>query len=218
MSWLSDLSPINLFGFYLALVFCVSTLLRLRQYATVVALVYRFPGRWPKLLKLVGQHWTIFLSWGTLVPLAVMLGLLVANTLASQWLWPQAREFKLHDLLAAWPALPVVLGSGLAMLAFDAFGTWQVGEIDREQLEGYFDQAEHWLSTWKAPVVRFFTLGYINPRKMVAVEVRASLESAGKMLNSTFWWVSIQAGLRIAFGLSLWGTYALHGRIMNLIA
>jgi hypothetical protein len=30
-------------------------------------------------------------------------------------------------------------------------------------------------------------------------------------LNSTFWWVSAQTGLRIAYGLSLWLTFALAG-------
>ena len=39
-------------------------------------------------------------------------------------------------------------------------------------LEKYFDQAEYWLRPWTAPVVRVFTFGYINPRQMVATEVR----------------------------------------------
>jgi len=77
-------------------------------------------------------------------------------------------------------------------------------------LEKYFDQAEFWLRSWTAPVVRFFTLGRINPRQMVAVEVRTALVNSSRMLNSTLWWVVIQAGLRVAFGLSLWGSYALE--------
>jgi hypothetical protein len=43
---------------------------------------------------------------------------------------------------------------------------------------------------------------------MVAVEVRKALIEASKLINSTFWWVSIQTGLRVAFGLALWLTYA----------
>jgi hypothetical protein len=210
MSWLYDLRLINLFGFYLALFFCLSTALRWRQYHAFLALVRRFSGRWPNLLKLVGQHGGVFLTWGTVRPLLLVLGLFAANTFASQYLWPQAREFKFGDLLEAWPALPLVLASGAAMLAFDAYATWNVGELNQEETEKYFDQAEYWLRSWKAPVVRFLSLGYVNPRKMVAQEVRAALESASALLNSTLWWVSIQTGLRIAFGLSLWASYALH--------
>ncbi len=45
---------------------------------------------------------------------------------------------------------------------------------------------------------------------MVAVEVRAALVSASRLINYTLWWVSIQTGLRMAYGLSLWGTWALE--------
>ena len=77
-------------------------------------------------------------------------------------------------------------------------------------MESYFDQAEFWLRSWTAPVVHVFTLGRINPRKLVAVEVRTYLVNASRMLNSTLWWVVVQAGLRVIFGLSLWIAYALQ--------
>jgi hypothetical protein len=211
MSWLLGLRLIPLFSFYLALVFILSTGLRIRQYYTIISLARRLPGRWPNLLKLLRQHGSILLTWDTVFPLAVVLALALVNWVASYSLFPEAQDFKVSDLLAAWPAVPVVALCGLAMVAFDAYGTWNVGQINQAETEGYFDQAEYWLASWKAPVVRIFTLGYINPRQMVAKEVRAALESATRMLHSTLWWVSIQAGLRIAFGLSLWTAYALQG-------
>ena len=94
------------------------------------------------------------------------------------------------------------------MLAVDLYGTFRVGQVDRSLLERSFDQAEYWLRSWVAPVVHVFTLGYINPRRMVAVEVRKALLEASRLLNTTLWWVSGQVGLRIAFGLALWLTYA----------
>jgi hypothetical protein len=60
-------------------------------------------------------------------------------------------------------------------------------------------------------------LGRINPRLMVAVEVRTALLSSSRMLNSTLWWVVIQAGLRIAFGLSLWASYALEPWMLRVL-
>lgn len=209
MSWLLDLRLIRFFGFYLAVMFLISTWVRLRQYGTIVRLVRSMPNRWPHLLVLVKQHVHIFLTWGTVLPLALLLVIFSANLLASKWLWPQADEFTLAQLAQLYPLWPVVLVCGIAMLTFDIWGVSIVSAIDQEQLEKYFDQAEYWLRSWTAPVVRIFTLGRINPRQMVAVEVRSALVSSSRMLNNTLWWVVTQAGLRIAFGLSLWISYAL---------
>ncbi len=210
MSWLHDLHLIPLFNFYLAVFFLVSTFLRLRQYRTFLVLVRTMPNRWPRLLQLVKQHRNLFLTWGTVLPLAVMLGLILVNWTAGTLVWPKAADFTLGDLFALWPAVPVVLTCGACMVAFDIYGALRIGKVDQAQMEQYFDQAEYWLNSWAAPVVRIFTLGYINPRRMVAVEVRAALVSASRLINYTLWWVSIQTGLRMAYGLSLWGTWALE--------
>ncbi len=209
MSWLLELRLIPLFGFYLAVMFLLSTWVRLRQYGTILSLVRGMPNRWPRLLALVRQHIHIFLTWGTVLPLAILLAIFALNYLASRWLWPRADEFTVRQLTELYLAWPAVFTFGAAMAAFDLWGVFSVSDIDRAEMEKYFDQAEYWLRSWTAPVVHFFTLGHINPRQMVAVEVRAALLSSSRMLNSTLWWVATQAGLRIAFGLSLWLSYAL---------
>src|SRR5579872_2803018 len=203
MSWLLDLHLIRFYEFYLALVFFLSTYLRVQQYRSILSLVRRFPARWPHLLQLVRQHANLFLTWGTVMPLLLSLGLLLANAFANRVVWPEA-DFTVARLLQLWPAVPVVVVTGVAMVAFDFWGTWDVAVVDQAEMEKYFDQAEYWLRSWTAPVVRVFTFGYVNPRQMVAAEVRTALVSASQMLNSTLWWVVTQAGLRIAFGLSLW--------------
>jgi hypothetical protein len=105
--------------------------------------------------------------------------------------------------------LPVLVGLGLGMLGVDVYATFTVGKVDRPLLEKYFDQAEYWLRSWAAPVVRVFTLGFVNPRKMVAVEVQKALLDSSKLLNTSLWWTNLQVGLRFVFGLSLWLTWAL---------
>jgi hypothetical protein len=210
MSWLLELRLIRFFGFYLAVMFLLSTTVRLRQYGAVLRLVRSMPNRWPRLLDLVKHHASVFLTWGTVLPLLLLLAVFILNALASKWLWPEAGDFTLAGLLALYPVWPVVFLFSVSMLAFDTWGLVSVTPINRTEAEKYFDQAEYWLRSWTAPVVHFFTLGRINPRHMVAVEVRAALLSASEMLNSNLWWVVIQAGLRIAFGLSLWGAYALE--------
>jgi len=217
MSWLFELRLIRFFGFYLAVMFLLSTWVRLRQYATVVRLVRSMPNRWPRLLKLVKQHVHIFLTWGSVLPLVLLLAIFALNYLASKWLWPQADEFTLAQLAPLYPLWPVVLVFGAAMTAFDIWGVVSVTAIDQAEMEKYFDQAEYWLRSWTAPVVRFFTLGRINPRQMVAVEVRGALVSSSRMLNSTLWWVVTQAGLRIAFGLSLWLAYAVQPWLFRVL-
>lgn len=218
MSWLLDLRLIRFFGFYLAVMFLLSTWVRLRQYGTIVSLVRSMPNRWPNLLGLVKQHTHIFLTWGTVLPSALLLAVFTLNYAASKWLWPRADEFTMEQLLSLYVAWPVVFGLGGAMIAFDLWGVVRVSELDQTEMEKYFDQAEYWLRSWTAPVVHFFTLGRINPRQMVAVEVRAALLSSSRMLNSTLWWVVTQAGLRIAFGVSLWLSYALEPWLHSLLS
>src|SRR5205807_1874601 len=95
------------------------------------------------------------------------------------------------------PFLVTVVLCGAAMLGVDLYATFSAGEVDRESMQIYFDQAEYWLRSWTAPVVHAFTLGYIHPRRMVAVEVRKALVEASQLINSTLWWVSLQVGLRV---------------------
>ena len=207
MAALYDLNLIRFFDFYLLLLFFVSLYLRVQQYRAAIGLVRSVPGRWPKLFELVRQHRMVFLTWTTLLPAILALTLSVSHMLLCRLVWPHA-NLNVARLLELWPAIPAVALCGLLMVGFDLVATFWVGQIDRRLLEKYFDQAEYWLRSWVAPVVRVFTLGRINPRKMVAVEVQKALLDASKLLNTTLWWVAVQVGLRVAFGLSIWLTYA----------
>ncbi|HLJ96732.1 MAG TPA: hypothetical protein VKU02_26400 [Gemmataceae bacterium] len=207
MAGLWHLNLIRFFEFYLAVTCLASTAMRLRQYEAVVRLVRAMPERWPRLLKLVKEHHSIFLTWATMLPALLALGLYLLHSLACRLIWPHA-ELTVRGLAELPVAVPIVAGLGIAMLVVDLYVTFTVGEVDRRLLERYFDQAEYWLRSWVAPVVQVFTLGYVNPRRLVTVEVRKALAEASRLLNVTLWWVSGQVGLRIAFGLSLWLAYA----------
>ncbi|MBI1917250.1 MAG: hypothetical protein HYS12_21300 [Planctomycetes bacterium] len=212
MDWLFSLKLIRLFDFYLALAVLVSTVVRVRQYRTILRVVRAVPSRWPQLFVLVRQYRHLFLTWGTVLPLAATLGLWLGHTLFRRLVLSATDDdLRVGRLLELWVALPFVLVAGVAMLGFDLFGAFSVAVIDQTELEKYFDQAEYWLRSWTAPVVRFFTLGYVNPRQMVAVEVQSALLNASQVLNSSLWWMSIQTTLRLLFGLSLWLTYAFSG-------
>jgi hypothetical protein len=181
--------------------------MRVRQYEAVISLVRALPERWPRLLRLVRQHHAVFLTWTTMLPALLAAALSLIHMLACRLIWPQA-ALTTEALSEYWLAWPLVMVLGAAMLGFDLYGTFRVGKVDRPLLEGYFDQAEYWLRSWVAPALSLFTLGYVNPRKMVNVEVRKALIETSQLLNATLWWVTIQVSLRIAFGLTLWLAYA----------
>lgn len=204
-----DLNLIHLFTFYLAAVFLLSTVRRLRQYHDVAQLAVAAPHRWPRVLQQLRGHWFMFLTWATLRPAAVALGLLIVQMICSRLIWPTA-QLTLRDLLFEWWMTPPVLIALFAMLAVDVYFIVRVGAIDRQETEEYLDEAEHWLTSWKGPVIQMVTLGYINPRQMVYVEVRKAVEEGRGLLHRTLWWVSAQAGLRTVYGLLLWVAWAVH--------
>jgi hypothetical protein len=208
MSGLAELSLIRLFNFYLAAIFLIGLIVRVHQYRAILGLVRTFQGRWPKLFHLVKQHSVILLTWRTMLPGLLTFVLLAIHTMATQFIWPTA-HLTLAQLASLWPALVVVVLFGLVMAAVDVYLLCTSSTIDRPLLEKYFDQAEYWLRSWTAPVVHFLSLGFVNPRRIVNREVRNALEQSSGMLNTTLWWVTVQTGLRIACGLSLWISYGL---------
>ncbi len=212
MSRLLQLHVISLFTLYLSVVFLVTTYARLRDYVKVLDLVRRVPGRWPRLFNLVKQHWNIFLTWKSFYPLLSSGALVLGHSILLQVAWPYADDFlTVAKLLENWPTLFFVIPCTAAMFGLDLYCALTAEEIDTATLVKYFDQAEFWLKSWTAPVVRVFTLGYVNPRQMVAAEVRSALTDASGLLNTTLWWMAWQAGLRIACGASLWLAYLLSG-------
>ncbi len=206
MSWLLDLSLIQLFLVYLTLAFLIGTALRIRDYRNALGLVLRAPGRWPRLVKLVRQHHHILLTWRLVLPLLLSLSLIAAHETTSHFvLRGDADILTIGRLLQLWPALLAIVPTGVFMIGLDLYVFTHLNPLDHALLEKYFDQAEYWLKPWTAPVVRIFTFGYINPRKMVTKEVRSALEMAGRLMSRTLWWVSVQTASRLAFGLALWG-------------
>ncbi|MBI1830594.1 MAG: hypothetical protein HYR84_03980 [Planctomycetes bacterium] len=207
------LNLIHFLDFYFALLFFAGIVRRWGQYHSVGNLVVAGPNRWPNLLKLVSEYRTIFWTWSMILPALLALGLWLLQMAASRFVFPQAgsaeNALTVGRLVEFWPALLIIAPLGLAMAALDVFTLYAIGQFDQEQLEKHFDEAEYWLRSKTAHVVRVVSFGFINPRRMVAEEVEKALVDVGDMLNFTLWWVSVQIGLRLAFALSLWLTWAL---------
>jgi hypothetical protein len=209
MSWLLNVHPIRLFSFYLSVVFLVTTLVNIRDYRHILGLVRSLPGRWPRLLELLHRHAHIFMTWRTVTPFLASLGLLLVQLFVTRVVDPQADNYTVGQIIEIWPVFLLVIPLTVAMIVIDVWANWGTLNVDRSAVEKDFDQAEFWLKSWTAPVVRVLSLGYVNPRQMVAAEVRAALLDVSEMLHRTLWWTVGQCLLRIACGLTLWLTYAL---------
>lgn len=206
MKWLGDLNLIHCLAWYLVAIFLVGTVLRLHQYRALLGVLWSVPGRWPRLLQLVKQHRGLFLTWTTFLPSLLALVLSLVHMLACRLVWPQA-DLSLTQLLHTWLAMLVVCCLGLCMVGLDCYSAVWVRAWDRGQVEKQFDQAEYWLGSWSSPAVRVVTLGWVNPRKLVGVEIHKALIAASRQLNLSLWWSSLQISFRIAFGAALWLTY-----------
>jgi len=205
---------IDLFTFYLTVVFILGTLRRLRQYRDVVNLARTMPGRWPKVLGQIKKHWVMFFTWSTYRPALVALVLMAAQMICSRIIFPQAK-LTFMQLVEEWWMLPVVGLSGIAMIAIDGYFLFKIGHVDRGVTEKYLDVAEKWMTSWKAPAIRLLTFGIVNPRKIVDMEVKKALEQGRGMLHRSLWWISLQATLRVLFGLFLWVSWAVHPNIVR---
>jgi hypothetical protein len=203
------LNLIHLFTFYLTTMFIVGTVRRLRQYRDVVNMARGMPSRWPRVLGQIRKHWLMFLTWSTLRPALVALALIAVQMICSRLIWPRA-QISVQDLALETWMLPIVGLTAGAMAAVDFYFVIYIGSFDRKETERYLDEAEHWLTSWKAPMVRVLTMGIINPRKIVGDEVLKAMEEGRGLLRRNLWWLSLQAFLRVLFGLTIWICWAIH--------
>lgn len=205
---LASLNLLSVLEVYLILSFILSIIRRYSYYRAMLGFIVALPQRWPKLFQMAQTHSTIFLTWPTLVPIFVTFLLMAVNSIALNFIWVGASVTP-EVLWHWWLALILVLGFGGPMLYLDVTAVLRPAEFDRGALEKHLDQAEYWLRSWVAPAVKVLTFGYVNPRQMVHDEVRKALVQATLDFNRMMWRWALQIGMRLAFGLTLWLTWAL---------
>ena len=206
--WLDTLNLLDVFNYYLILAFLVSTAIRIRMYRAIVGLVMASSGRWPKLLVLAKTHWTIFVGWPMLLTIGLAFALMLSNSLAINLVWSSA-NVTFEELWGRWLPLLAIVLLGALMLYLDCQAIFRVGRFDRTALETDLDKAESWLKSWMAPALRMVTFGFVNPRKIVGAEVQRVLVDANWVVIGGMRRTSMRIGMQLAFGLSLWLTWAL---------
>lgn len=201
---------IRVFDFYLAAMFVLGLSRRYAVYWDTVALLVALRGRWPKLVTRLKEHHGVLVTGNVLRPMALAAGLTVGQMICSRVIFPAA-TLTVGEIRTSWWMAGLVLVAALPMLAVDVYFLVRVGAFDRRETVKYLDLAEHWLNSWKAPAIRLATFGYVDPRRIVDVEVRASLTQLGMTVQSTAWWVAAQVGCRVACGLAIWLLWAAVG-------
>jgi hypothetical protein len=202
------LNLIRVFDFYVTLMFLISLVRRWTVYVSAIRILISVRGRWPKLISRLAEHRSLILNWSFFRPAFLALGLTIIQLVASRIIFPQA-VLTGEQLQAEWWWIPVILLPLVPMVAVDVYFVVCVGKFDHDETVKYFDQAETWLG-WKGPLIRALTLGMVNPRKMVDEEVKKNLTDYQSTLKASLWWVSVQIGLRLTFGLTLWAVWAAH--------
>ena len=202
------LNLIRVFDFYVTLMFVISLVRRWDVYVNAVRLLISVRGRWPKLISRLSEHSSLILNRAFFRPALLALGLTVTQLLASRIIFPQAVLLG-EQLQAEWWWVPLILVPLVPMLLVDIYFVVRVGKFDHDETVKYFDQAEGWLG-WKGPLVCVLTLGIVDPQRMVDDEVKKNLTEYQSTLQASLWWVSVQIGLRLTFGLTLWAVWAVH--------
>jgi len=202
------LNLIRVFDFYVTLMFVISLVRRWDVYVNAIRILISVRGRWPKLINRLAEHKSLILNRAFFRPAFLALGLMVVQLVASRVIFPQA-VLTGEQLQAEWWWIPIILVPFVPMVAVDIYFVIRVGKFDHDETVKYFDQAETWLG-WKGPLIRALTLGMVNPQKMVDEEVKKNLTEYQSTLQASLWWASLQIGLRLAFGLTLWAVWAIH--------
>ena len=198
---------INFYSFYLASMFVLSLMRRWSVYYDTIAILIAVRGRWPKLVERMAAYRKEILNWDTARPVVLALALMIFQMIASRLIWPQARITAMDLIDPLWQLVPFVLAL-LPMLAVDVYFLISVGRFDRAETMKYLDQAERWSGTWKARAIRAITFGRIDPDRQVEEGVREGMAQLGKTVSWAMWWVSVQMGLRLFFGLTIWLLWA----------
>lgn len=207
MDSLSDLNLIRLFDFYLVLLFVIGVLRRWGMYKDIFFLSGAAVFRQPNLIKRLSANKDVLMNWQTLLPISLAVLLMVVQFVMSRLIWPEATISIKDCWHKPWTVLLLTL-LYLPMFAVDLYFLFRVSRIDRGEAVKQMKRAEHWLTSWQAPLIKVATFGKIDPRKMVDDQLRSGLSWFGELLSWSMWWIVIQIGLRLAFGITLWVLWA----------
>ncbi|MFO0938424.1 MAG: hypothetical protein U0798_18125 [Gemmataceae bacterium] len=206
-----DTNLIRLFDFYLLLMFVIGLLRRFALYRDVVILTIATFIRQPNLVKRLSANRDVLMDGKTLRPIFFALLLMSIQLVMSRLIWPSA-TITIHEVSQTWWQAALLVVLFIPMVSVDVYFLARVGQIDRHEAKKHLARAEHWLSSWQGTAVKLVTFGYVNPRQMVDDQLRENLTWFRGTIQWSMWWVVVQVGLRVMWGVAIWLLWAFRNR------
>jgi hypothetical protein len=207
MNALLDANLIRLFDFYLLMMFVIGLLRRWAIYRDISILAGAAILRRPNIVKQLGANRDLLITRQILFPILMAVGLMAIQFVLSRLIWPTA-NITFRDESTSWWRVTLLILFFVPMLTVDVYFLVQVGRIDRTEAIKQLNRAEYWLTNWKGTAIKWATIGYVDPKKMVDNQLREGLTWFGSLVAWSMWWVVVQVALRVAFGLTVWLLWA----------
>lgn len=193
---------------YLAVMFLVGLAQGLQFYLAIIGLVKKAPGRWPRLVRMLGEHVLALVTPGLLWPLTASLILMIGQWVSTIFIWPAADGFVLAQ--TDWMYWTVLIPVGFAMICWDIFRILQGTTLDSKALEPYLDLAEGVLHPTAAVFSKTFTFGRFNPATLVSAELKKHLSVIDQSMRTSLWSMNVSLLLRGLFASTLWLAFYRH--------
>ena len=207
MSLIFDNNLIRLFDFYLLLMFVIGLLRRYTFYKDIVILAVATVVRQPNLVRRLNANRDVLMNWPTMLPFFFAVFLMAVQFVMSRLIWPDA-TITGRDAGRVWWHAALLVALFVPMFGVDFYFLIRIGQIDRTEANKHLSRAEYWLTGWQAPTIRIITFGYVNPHRMVNEQLRENLTWFRGSMQWSLWWLVVQVGLRILFGVAVWLLWA----------
>lgn len=197
----ADVDLLEAYAVYLAFAFVLTIVLRVRYYYALVNTFWDFQSRFPNLFKLVVGNVHAFFAWPHVVSVLAMLALLGLHVGALRYFFFDASVTVANLAANAWVFVLVAVLL-VAMAALDVHELFYAEKPEPPRLRVYLLLAEKALAT--SGIVGTLSEGLFG-----RILRRKILENT-LLVNPWFRRWSLRIAARLAFGLALWGAWALQ--------
>lgn len=197
----ADVDLLEAYAVYLSFAFVLTIVLRAQYYYALVTTFRDFQTRFPKLFQLVVGNVHAFFAWPHVVSVLAMLALLGAHVGALRYVYFDASVTVLGLAANPWVLL-VVAALGVLLIVLDVHELFFAERPDPPRLRVYLLLAEKALSA--SGVVGTLSEGLFGR------VLRRKILKNTLLVNPWFRRWTLRIAARLAFGLALWGAWALR--------
>lgn len=188
---------IHVYEYYLLATFLLGAL-QIRTYLALIRFAMSVPGRWPELYQILRANIGVLLTWPVAVIGVFTTGLWALHVFLRRLIWPQA-HVTWTQLSADTLWLAITAFFGLTMLFLDGWALLRVARFKPPRMQWILTATDFGLRSSKIGTPLRILVGWHLQRKLV------------KRLPMLVQWTlrrTAEVSARLAFGLCLWGGWA----------